>query len=331
MVRFGIVGTGKITEEFVMSARASGVADPVAVYSRKEETGNAYAQAQGLPHVFTSLSEMLESGTVEAVYIASPNVAHAEQAVECLSRGMPVLMEKPAASNAAELEPVLALARERKVLFMEALKSTVVPVFDQVRALLPELGVIRHFFASFCQYSSRYDGYLAGEYRNAFDPALSNGSLMDIGIYCVYPAVVLFGAPKTVQAFGHLLSTGVDGAGSLILGYDGMDAVLLHGKNTDSLLPMEIQGEKATLRVDRVNLPDRLEMQYRGGQVVQIPVERTLPFMSYEVREFVRLLEAGALESPVNSHATSLATLRVLDEARRQMGVRYPADGQIAE
>lgn len=326
MVRFGIVGTGKITEEFVMSARASGVANPVAVCSRKEETGNAYAQAQGLPHVFTSLSEMLESGTVDAVYIASPNVAHAEQAKICLSHGMPVLMEKPAASNAAELEPVLAMAKARQVLFMEALKSTVVPVFDQVRALLPELGAIRHFFASFCQYSSRYDGYLAGEYRNAFDPALSNGSLMDIGIYCVYPAVVLFGAPKTVQVFGHLLSTGVDGAGSLILGYDGMDAVLLHGKNTDSLLPMEILGEKATLRVDRVNLPDRLEMQYRGGRVVQIPVERTLPFMSYEVREFVRLLEAGALESPVNSHAASLATLRVLDEARRQMGVRYLAD-----
>jgi predicted dehydrogenase len=328
MVRFGIVGTGKITEEFVMSARASGVAEPVAVYSRRQETGNAYARAQALPHVFTSLPEMIASGLVDAIYIASPNAVHAAQAVECLSRGMPVLMEKPAASNAAELEPVLALARERKVLFMEALKSTVVPVFDKVRELLPELGPIRHFFASFCQYSSRYDGYLAGEYRNAFDPALSNGSLMDIGIYCVYPAVVLFGAPKTVQAFGHLLSTGVDGAGSLILGYGGMDAVLLHAKSADSLLPMEIQGEKATLRVDRVNLPDRLEMQTRDGRVEQIPVARELPFMSYEIREFVRLLKAGLLESPVNSHAASLETLRVLDAARRQMGVPYPADKQ---
>ncbi len=117
---------------------------------------------------------------------------------------------------------------------------------------------------------------------------------MDIGIYCVYPAVVLFGAPKTVQAFGHLLSTGVDGAGSLILGYGGMDAVLLHAKSADSLLPMEIQGEKATLRVDRVNLPDRLEMQTRDGRVEQIPVARELPFMSYEIREFVRLLKPAA-------------------------------------
>ena len=326
MVRFGIVGTGKITEEFVMSARASGVAVPVAVYSRTEKTGRAYAQAHGLPHAFSSLVDMVESGHVDAVYIASPNAVHAEQARICLSRGMPVLMEKPAASNAVALEAVLALAKEHRILFMEALKSTLVPAFARVQSLLPELGAIRHFFASYCQYSSRYDAHLAGEYRNAFDPALSNGSLMDIGIYCVYPAVVLFGAPQTVQARGHMLSTGVDGSGSLILGYDGMDAVLMHGKNTDSLLPAEIQGEKATLRIDHINLPDRLELQYRNGQLEQIPVERELPFMSYEIREFARILESGQLESPVNSHAVSLQTLRILDEARCQMGVRYPAD-----
>ena len=326
MVRFGIVGTGKITEEFVMSARASGVAEPVAVCSRAEQTGQAYARAQALPHVFTSLVAMVESGCVDAVYIASPNAAHAAQAHICLSRSMPVLMEKPAASNAAELAAVLALAQERRTLFMEALKSTLVPAFAQVQSLLPELGAIRHFFAGYCQYSSRYDAHLAGEYRNAFDPALSNGSLMDIGIYCVYPAVVLFGAPQTVQAGGHLLSTGVDGSGSLLLGYPGMDAVLLHAKTCDSTLPAEIQGERATLRIDRINLPERLELISRNGQVKQLPVARELPFMSYEIREFVRLLESGERESPVNSHAASLRTLQVLDEARRQMGVRYPAD-----
>lgn len=326
MVRFGIVGTGKITEEFVMSARASGVADPVAVCSRAEETGRSHAERQGIPHVYTDLETMARSGRIDAVYVASPNAAHARQAQAFLDNGIPVLMEKPAASNLSELEPILGLAVRKNLLFMEAVKSTVTPVFLQARRLLPELGPIRHFFASFCQYSSRYDAHLAGEYRNAFDPALSNGSLMDIGVYGVYPAAILFGRPRGVKAIGQLLRTGVDGSGSLLLHYGEMDAVIVHSKNSDSTLPAEIQGERATLRIDRINLPHELEIRYRDGRVVPVPVETTLPFMSYEILEFCGLLASGKVESSVNTHEASRISLEVMDEARRQMGVRYPAD-----
>lgn len=326
MVRFGIVGTGKITEEFIMSARAGGEADPVAVYSRSLETGSAYAEKHAIHHLFTDLEEMLRSGKVDAVYIASPNSLHAPQAVACLERGIPVLVEKPAASNAAEFETMTAAARKSGTLLMEAMKSTLVPAFDALRAQLPKLGAIHHYFASYCQYSSRYDAYLAGEYRNAFDPALSNGSLMDIGIYGVFPAIQLFGAPKSVQASAGLLSTGVDGHGSLILQYGEMDAVIMHSKNSDSWLPAEIQGEKATLRLNRINLPEGVEILYRDGRIESIPVSRPEPFMTYEIREFVRLLRNGEKESRINSLSASLETLRVMDEARRQTGVTYPAD-----
>jgi len=326
MVRFGIVGTGKITEEFVMSARASGEAEPVAVCSRAEATGFEYARKHAIPHVFTNPDDMLASGKVDAVYIASPNALHARQAIQCLEQGIPVLLEKAVASNAKEFESVIAAARNSGTLLMEAMKTTLVPAFTALREQLPKLGVIRHYFASYCQYSSRYDAHLAGEYRNAFDPALSNGSLMDIGIYCVYPAILLFGVPKTIQASASLLSTGVDGSGSLILGYADMDAVLMHSKNTDSWLPMEIQGEKATIRMDRVNLPEKVEILYRDGHVETVPVSRPDPFMTYEIREFTGLMRRGEKESRINSWTTSLETLRVMDEARRQTGVVYPAD-----
>ncbi len=326
MVRFGIVGTGKITEEFIMSARVGGEADPVAVYSRSLENGSAYAEKHAIHHLFTDLEEMLRSGKVDAVYIASPNSFHAPQAVAALELGVPVLVEKPAASNAAEFEVMIAAARRSGTLLMEAMKSTLVPAFDAIREQLPRLGVIRHYFASYCQYSSRYDAYLAGEYRNAFDPALSNGSLMDIGIYGVFPAIQLFGAPKSVLASAGLLSTGVDGYGSLILQYGEMDAVIMHSKNSDSWLPAEIQGEKATLRLNRINLPECVEILYRDGRVESIPVSRPEPFMTYEIHEFVRLLQNGEKESRINSLSASLETLRVMDEARRQTGVTYPAD-----
>lgn len=348
MVRFGIIGTGKITEEFVMSALATGKACPAAVLSRKEETGLGYAERLGIANVFTELEAMLNSGKVDAVYIASPNALHAEQAIMCLSRGVAVLVEKPAASNACEFERVIRAAKQNSIALMEAVKSTLHPAFRVVMSQLPRLGTVRHFFASFCQYSSRYDAHLAGEYRNTYDPALSTGSLMDIGIYGVYPAVRLFGAPLSVQASGRLLSTGVDGSGSLILSYKDMDAVIMHAKNADSWLPSEIQGEKATLRIDRINLPQKIDIIYRDGTIATVFNETnsgasealkmrkpfdiseiakiSKPFMSYEIEEFVGLLERREIESKINTWEASLKTLSVIEEARRQMGVRYPAD-----
>lgn len=326
MLKFGIIGTGKITEEFVMSARATGVADVIAVYSRSKDNGNAYAKKQHIPNTFDVLDDMLTSGKIDAVYIASPNALHAEQAICCLQKRMPVLVEKAAASNAIELEQVLACAKENNTLFMEAMKTTLVPAFQVLQEQLPKLGAIRHYFASYCQYSSRYDAYLAGEYRNAFDPALSNGSLMDIGVYGVYPAILLFGMPEKIMASARLMHTGVDGSGSLILKYKEMDAVIMHAKNSDSWLPAEIQGEKATLRLDRINLPEKVEILYKDGRVEHIRSPKQEPFMSYEIREFERLVHEGAIQSRINSWQTSLDTLRVMDEARRQTGVIYPAD-----
>lgn len=43
---------------------------------------------------------------------------------------------------------------------------------------------------------------------NAFDPSLSNGAMMDIGVYTVYPMVALFGRPQAVDAQGVVLSSG---------------------------------------------------------------------------------------------------------------------------
>ena len=91
---------------------------------------------------------------------------------------------------------------------------------------------MRRYFASYCQYSSRYDSPLRpGIPTNAFNPQYSNGALMDIGIYTVYPMVVLFGMPEQVFATGTLLSSGADGQGSVIFRYGQMDAVVVSFQN----------------------------------------------------------------------------------------------------
>ncbi len=95
---------------------------------------------------------------------------------------------------------MIAAAKENHVLLMEALKSTLLPNFQAIREHLHKIGPVRRYFAGYCQYSSRYDAYKQGTVLNAFNPVFSNGSLMDLGVYCIYPMAVLFGKPEQIKA-----------------------------------------------------------------------------------------------------------------------------------
>lgn len=326
MVRFGIVGTNWITERFLKAALQAEDFQLTAVYSRTEEKAKEFAGKYGVKRTFTDLQTMAASGEIDAVYIASPNSLHAEQAIIFMKHKVHVLCEKPIASNAKELQTMIASARENNVLLMEALKSTLMPNFLAVKENLHKIGQVRRYFASFCQYSSRYDAYRQGTVLNAFNPELSNGSLMDIGIYCIYPLVALFGKPEAIKAAGYKLDSGVDGEGSMVLKYPGMDAVIMFSKITNSSLPAELQGEEGNIVIDKISAPEKVTLHYRSGESEDLTQDQLSDSMYYEAQEFIRLIKSGKTESEVNSFANSMTTMEILDEARRQMGVIYPAD-----
>lgn len=92
-----------------------------------------------------------------------------------------MICEKPLASNIEEVEAAIALARENQVVLFEAFKTASLPNFLLLQQSLPKIGKVRKAFINYCQYSSRYQRYLDGENPNTFNPAFSNGSIMDIG------------------------------------------------------------------------------------------------------------------------------------------------------
>lgn len=334
-IRFGMVGTGFIADWVLAGARQDARFEAAAICSRTQAAADAFAAKHGIPHTFTSLEEMARSPLVDAVYIASPNALHASQSILCMSCGKHVLCEKPLASNAREARAMIEAARRYGVVLMEAMIATLNPNFRIVRGLLPRLGTIRRYFASYCQYSSRYDKFREGVVLNAFDPSLSNGAMMDIGVYTVYPMVALFGRPQAVEAQGVVLSSGADGQGAVNFRYEGMNATILYSKIADSRLPSEIEGEEGTLLLDAIHdirrvtcFPRRCAASGRGPEAVgeSLGVEPDRDRYYYEIAEFIDLVEQGRPESAVNSHANSLATLEIIDEVRRQLGVVYPAD-----
>ena len=334
-IRFGVVGTNFITDWVIAGARQDERFELAAVYSRTQERADEFAAKHQIPYTFTSLEEMAQSPLIDAVYIASPNFLHATQSILCMKYGKHVLCEKPFASNALEAKKMIEASPTYNVTLMEAMKPTLTPNFRAVRDNLSRLGTIRRYFSCYCQYSSRYDKYKEGIVLNAFKPELSNGAMMDIGIYTLYPMVVLFGRPKKVEAKGIVLSSGADGQGAVNFLYDEMNATILYSKIANSYLPTEIQGEEGNINLDRINIIGKVTYTPRtpagaGKTAVSEPVDISAVTDKneyyYEVAEFLNLIQAGERESSINSHDNSLITLEIIDEIRRQLGIVYPAD-----
>ncbi|MDR2912506.1 MAG: Gfo/Idh/MocA family oxidoreductase [Alistipes sp.] len=338
-IKFGVVGSNFISDRVITAGRMDPRFELTALYSRTPERAAEYAAKHNIPHTFNSLEEMVSGDLVDAVYIASPNALHAPQSILCLDHGKHVLCEKPMASNAREAREMTAAARRNNRTLMEAMKPTLTPNFQKVRENLHRVGTPRRWFASFGKYSSRYDLLKGGDLPNTFNPALANGAAMDIGVYAIYPMVALFGAPEKIQSTVVMLPSGVDGHGAVNYTYPGgMIATTLYSKMVDMALPWEIEGEDGTIRGDAINSIMRLEFrqrgegaEYAGSNALQWsdianPVHSGNDY-SYEVSHFFDLVEAGRVESDINTHTCSIAVMEIVDEIRRQSGIVYPADG----
>lgn len=321
MIRFGIVGTNWITERFIAAGRQHGDFKVTAVYSRSEEKGQAFTKKHQLPLAFTDINEMAKHDDIDAVYIASPNALHAEQSLLFMENGKHVLCEKPFASNSSEVLHMIRKAEEKGVVLMEAMKSTYMPNFVAVREHLHKIGPIRSYFSSSCRYSPFYDDLKNGSLPNLFNPDLSGGALMDLGVYTIAPMVALFGRPTSIQTAGTLLESGADGQGHMLLDYGEVKASVMFSCITNSYLPTEIVGEKGTIVVHHISSPKKAEIHYPDGTSEDISRQQEYDPMYYEIAEFIQLIQTNKQQSSINTWENSIITMEILDQARRQMGV----------
>lgn len=311
-MRFGIIGTNWITDRFIKAAKQHPEFTIGAIYSRTEETGSEFAEKYKVDHVYTDMAEMFQSGKIEAVYIATPNAFHAEQSILAMENGIHVLCEKPAVTSLNEMDQVIEASKKYQTTYMEAMKSTVSPAFLNLKKNLDKIGQIRRFVFHYNQYSSRYDKYKEGIIENAFKPELGNGAKTDLGVYCIAPLIHLAGEPESVLKNKHLLSTGAEGQGSMILNYNGCEAIVMYSKISDSYQPSEIQGEDGVIEIDKISDPKKVMIKYRDGRTEDISVDHEFDTMYYETAEFIQCVQNKQLESAINTHEISRQVTKLL-------------------
>ncbi|MDN3612555.1 Gfo/Idh/MocA family protein [Vibrio ostreicida] len=324
MMRLAVVGTNWITDQFIDAAQRTQQYVLAGVYSRSIEKAQEFAQKYASPILFDDLAELATSSEIDVVYIASPNSLHAPQAITLLEAGKHVICEKPLAANERLAKQMYQTAVDHGVILFEAFMSPYTPNFQRLKQEIATLGPIRKALISYCQFSSRYPRYLAGELPNTFNPAFANGSIMDIGYYCLGSAVELFGEPLSVNAHAQMLPSGVDGSGSVILGYEGFEVVLQHSKTSDSFLPSEIQGEQGALQMEMIATGKGLSKHTKQDGRIDLSVEQDPNPMVYEALEFARQFEHQEINQAAMQR--SLVVAKLLTEIRRQTGVTFASD-----
>jgi len=331
MTRFGIIGTGRISDWVMRGAAQDKRFKAVAVCSRSEERAREFIARHSdvfSPDamVFTSVSAMAACPSVDAVYIGTPNKTHHPFAIACMEAGKHVLCEKPLACDTLQVEEMIEASKFNGVALMEAMISTLNPNFRTAVEMLPEIGRIHQVFASFCQYSTKFDKLKDGIVSNSFDPAMGGGALEDIGIYTTFPLVSIFGDPLRVKAFITTYpspSGEVDLGGIASLQYPDFTASLSYSKAVDAHQPTEFCGEKGNIIIDSIHNARKVEFIPHGtpsGGRGPVEMARTIceglgmDDYYYEVREFIDMIEGGATESRINSHSISLANRKLMDQ-----------------
>ncbi|MGN1346270.1 MAG: Gfo/Idh/MocA family protein [Eubacteriales bacterium] len=322
ILKLGIIGSNFVADWLCDAVTLSEGIVNHAIYSRTAERGNEFAAKHSIPHVYTDLEAFLSSD-IDAVYLASPNALHAPQAIAAMNHGKHVLVEKPAALSAAEFDRMCECARDNGVVLLEAMRPAHDPAMQTIRGAMAKVGTIRRATLEFCQYSSRYDRFRAGEILNAFNPSLGNAAVMDIGVYALNVCITLFGAPKEVLSRSVLLPNGMEGMGTAFLDYGSMQAEVVYSKITDSVTPSVITGEDGSLKIGKLSTLDSLSLCLRGQEPEILFQNREKDSnMVYEIADFVNMIHGKV--SPDADQNITRETLRVIDEIRRQNGIVFP-------
>lgn len=326
-LRWGVVGSGDAAEAFARSVLSHTRSRIVAVASRDSHRSNLYAKRYEVPVVRSgegAVERLAEDPSVEAVYVATPHSEHRAHALNAIAAGKHVLVEKAFARNQAEAREVVDAARVAGVFVMEAMWTRFLPHMVEARRLVDEgaIGSIVHVSADFgrSREVDRLDRF--------FNPNLAGGALLDLGVYPISLIHDFLGAPESIRAVGALAPTGVDLREAIILDYPSRRAMgtAMSTFEADTGRFASINGTRG--RIDFGPLyyrPTSLTL-VRAGRRDYVFDPGTELGWQYQVAAFARCVDEGRIESDIMPHAATLEVLRVMDEARSQLGVGYPGE-----
>lgn len=326
LIRWGILGTGRIAHKFAEALTVVSDAGLSAVGSRAQGTADAFGDEFAVPRRHATYQSLAEDPGVDAIYVSTPHPMHCRDTLLCLNAGKPVLCEKPFALNAQEAEIMIQRARQRGVFLMEAMWTRFLPAIAQVRQWLGDgaIGEVRNVMADF---GFRAEFNPEGRLLN---PELGGGALLDIGVYVVSLASMVYGKqPARVAALADMGATGVDEQTTMAFRYDtGAMAALTCAVRTSTPGAVSIHGTRGNIHIPSPFYDSyTATLNVDGEEPVVAEPARVENGFKYEIEEAGRCLRKGLLETPTLPLDETLAIMRTLDVVRQEIDLKYPMEG----
>lgn len=315
-MKLAVLGTGKIVQEFLPMIQQVENVELVALLSTPRSLDKAKEmQVQyHIQEVYTDYETLLGNEIFDTVYVALPNHLHYQYTKAALLQGKNVICEKPFTLNAQQLQELIKIATEKRVILLEAITNQYLNNFLQIKKDLAKLWEIKIVECNYSQYSSRYDAFKEGKILPAFDPQKGGGALMDINIYNIHFVVGLFGKPEKVQYLANI-ERDIDTSGILVLDYGAFKAVCIGAKDSTAQIRSVIQGTDGSIEVlGATNEMPRYERRSKT-EVEAVNVNLDKHRMYQEFEKFTEVIDQKDLAFALEQLNHSLTVMQVVDQA----------------
>lgn len=333
--KWGIVGTGYISNRFTDGLEHVEGAEIYAVASRNAGTARAFADKYGITKSYGSYEDMAKDDDIDIVYIGTPNTVHIENSLMFLEAGRAVLCDKPLGSNTAEVKAMITKAREKDVFFMEGMWTRFFPAVKKALEWVKtgRIGTPKALLANFGIDSS------ADRVQWRFQKSMAGGALMDVGIYPLAMAFAAFGSDYVSLSGSAIVNNGIDEVNSFTLQYpDGRIAVLSSALSAKMDNKVVISGSGGCVVIGEGYdwwRSNRAELKFSGDDIFDCNGGRELfevPYPSfgfqYEAAAVQSYYRQGLKEAPEITLDESIKLAETMEKLRQMWGVVYDADNR---
>ena len=322
----GIIGAGHIARKMAHTLRDMKGVEPYAVASRNYENAQGFAYEWGFTRAYGSYDELVNDPNVQLIYIATPHSHHFEQAKMCLEKVKPVLCQKAFTANAREAETLIHISQEKQIFLTEAIWTRYMPFSKTLRELV-DSGIIGR-----AMMLTANIGYPISDKERIAKPELCGGALLDIGVYPINFALMLFGNEITgITSACVRGETGVDLQNSITFVYrNHRMAVLQMTAFCANDRQGIISGDKGYIIVDNINNPQQaIVYSVNHEEVARYYCPLQITGFEYQVQASIEAIRQGKIETSDMPHTETLRVMRLLDDLRYEWGIHFPSDDRF--